>query len=107
MLFNSYAFILVFLPATLAGLSFADLGARFQGREEVLSVGALLGLAWLAPNTQEIMSRFSPALDMIDERKRSHLLWRPSIGWAVVIAVLTLIPLLQLTRISEFLYYQF
>jgi len=36
-----------------------------------------------------------------------RLLWRPSKAWAVFVAVLTAAGLLSLSRVSEFLYYQF
>jgi alginate O-acetyltransferase complex protein AlgI len=92
------------IPA-LAGLTFADLGATFHGREELQIIAILLALAWLAPNTQELMRRFAPALG--ESGASSRLVWKPSFGWALTIAVLTVIPLLRLNRISEFLYYQF
>jgi hypothetical protein len=33
--------------------------------------------------------------------------WQPSMAWSFFIAVLTLISLLNLTQVSEFLYFQF
>ena len=82
-----------------------DEGNLYHGREELQTLAVLLALAWLAPNTQELMQRFAPALNAVGTGGR--LLWRPSLGWALAIAVLSAIPLLQLNRVSEFLYYQF
>jgi D-alanyl-lipoteichoic acid acyltransferase DltB (MBOAT superfamily) len=90
----------------LSGLPYADLATTFHGREELQTLAALLALAWLAPNTQELMRRFAPALNAVGDAG-GRLLWRPSLGWALAIAALTAIPLLQLNRVSEFLYYQF
>jgi hypothetical protein len=36
-----------------------------------------------------------------------RLSWRPTPGWAAIVATLTACGLLSLTRVSEFLYYQF
>jgi hypothetical protein len=68
---------------------------------------ALLPLVMLAPNTQEILGRFQPALNFHDGRRLARLSWRPTPGWAAIVATLTACGLLSLTRVSEFLYYQF
>ena len=69
---------------------------------------ALLPIALFAPNTQQLLGRFQPALDFREEAPRSaRLLWRPSGAWAAFIAVITAAGLLSLSRVSEFLYYQF
>lgn len=69
------------------------------------------GIAFLAPNTQQIMRRFSPALDFgsapTDGWTASWLQWRPSRRWAFYIAAITVASLLALNRPSEFLYFQF
>ena len=68
----------------------------------------LLPIVLFAPNTQQLLGRFQPALDFVREAPQSaHLLWRPSGAWAAFVAVLTVAGLLSLSRISEFLYYQF
>lgn len=68
---------------------------------------ALLLVARLAPNTQEIMARYEPALEVGAERATRHLAWRPTPGWAVATAVVAVGGTLALTRVSEFLYFQF
>ena len=68
---------------------------------------ALLPLVMLAPNTQEILGRFQPALNFHDGRRSVLLSWQPTPGWAAFVATLTACGLLSLTRVSEFLYYQF
>jgi D-alanyl-lipoteichoic acid acyltransferase DltB (MBOAT superfamily) len=68
----------------------------------------LLPIVMLAPNTQQLLGRFQPALDFVRGAPQSaRLLWRPSGAWAAFVAVLTAAGLLSLSRISEFLYYQF
>ena len=71
----------------------------------------LLGVAlatFLLPNTNEIFARFDPVLGMEskDLLRRSSL---RSLDWkvAMVVSLALFVALLQLTRVSPFLYYQF
>lgn len=68
----------------------------------------LLAVAWFAPNTQQIMARFNPALliprDMVAARR---LAWRPTVTVALLTAALAFASIVNLHRQSEFLYFQF
>ena len=68
----------------------------------------LLSIAWFAPNTQQIMARFNPALliprDMVAARK---LAWRPTVALGLIAAVIAFASIVNLHRQSEFLYFQF
>jgi hypothetical protein len=70
-------------------------------------------IAFLLPNTQELVHRFDPALDFnpaAQTPKRGmayRLTWMPSRLWAVFLGSLTVISLLSLNRPNEFLYFQF
>jgi hypothetical protein len=86
-----------------------DVG-HFEPIKEPLWILALLALVWLAPNTQEIMRRFRPALGMDPQQHTPalvHLEWKPTLGWAVVVGALALWAVSSLTRVSTFLYFQF
>ena len=74
---------------------------------QYLWIVALLPVVMFAPNTQEILGRFQPALNFHDTRERVRLSWCPTPGWAAIVATVTACGLLSLTRVSEFLYYQF
>jgi hypothetical protein len=68
----------------------------------------LLGVAWMAPNTQEIMGRFEPAIALPRDLKPARwLAWRPTALAAVVVAVMGLVAVFNLHQKSEFLYFQF
>jgi alginate O-acetyltransferase complex protein AlgI len=68
----------------------------------------LIPIALFAPNTQQLLARFQPALDYRGgPLLQAHLLWRPTAAWAALIAMLTAAGLLSLSKVSEFLYYQF
>ena len=117
------------LPAGLAfalrpfhGLT-AVLGITFVGSsggefaKSILWIAAALALALFAPNTQELMRNYAPVLDMPDApqlaaaaRDRRALTvapWFPSPAWAAATAALAFFGTISITRVSEFLYWQF
>jgi D-alanyl-lipoteichoic acid acyltransferase DltB (MBOAT superfamily) len=63
----------------------------FKGIEEVAHLFLLLILVWYFPNTQQFM--------------KSQ--WKPSLIWAISLTTLSIYTILNLTRMSEFLYFQF
>ena len=82
-----------------------------------LWVAALLGIALLAPNTNQIMRGFEPASDRFDLRLLQAIEplgnmtvwveWRPGSGAAFPVAVASVLGFLALSSISEFLYFRF
>lgn len=80
-----------------------------------LWLGLLMAVAFVFPNTQQVMSRFEPALnpyqhpeaDRYSLRVMLPFNWSPSGAWAAVIALLGVLGVLALTSVSEFLYFQF
>ena len=86
-------------------------GGYFYGSDQLIYTALLLCAVWALPNTQEIMYRYRPALERVDFRPRSRLAklftWRPVFGYAGVTALLFVVCLLSLRRVSEFLYFQF
>jgi D-alanyl-lipoteichoic acid acyltransferase DltB (MBOAT superfamily) len=94
--------------AGLAGGSAAPIVDLDVG-EGVRWVIAGLLLVWLCPNTQELLERVRPVLQPRPLATWSLVRWRwrPTRRWAAAVAVLAWICLLQLSRLSEFLYYQF
>ncbi|MCP4146043.1 MAG: MBOAT family protein [bacterium] len=72
----------------------------------------VLGLVcWFMPNPVRMMSRFRPALDIgtgfYDRVKTRFPEWQPNRRWAVVVAVLAVLAITHMARVSEFIYYQF
>ena len=65
-------------------------------------------IAFLAPNSQEILHRFRPALrTQTFDYPVFRLTWRPRTVWAVAIGVAGAAAFLSLSNPSEFLYFQF
>jgi alginate O-acetyltransferase complex protein AlgI len=102
----------------LANLGFSSyLGGGSQFICTWLWIAILLAVVVAMPNTQQIMTRFEPVLKsyVSDERneilpmKRLHsaLCWRPSGNWAVASGVIAALGVFAMSRISEFLYFQF
>jgi D-alanyl-lipoteichoic acid acyltransferase DltB (MBOAT superfamily) len=87
----------------------------FEDDNRLLWVGGLLAGVFLLPNTQELMSRYKPALEYLRRfkspfaqvRRHAALVWRPTPIWAAVIAAMSLAAFTQLSRVSEFIYYRF
>jgi len=96
------------IASTLAahGVAFT-LGGGAQFVTTWAWIVVLLPIVFLAPNTQEIMARFEPALGFRGERLPVRLLWRPTRNWAFASGVLAAVGVLALTHHSEFIYFQF
>jgi D-alanyl-lipoteichoic acid acyltransferase DltB (MBOAT superfamily) len=106
------------VPAALAPLANVGFGGMFPNDLVDASVAfrwiaALALIAWFAPNTQELMGRYRPALGFLGGESVASryrwLLWRPSYGWSLVVAVLSAIALMNMWigDNAEFLYFQF
>lgn len=88
-------------------VTFADMGATFAGHRQIMLTSLCLAIVWLLPNTQEIMVNFEPGLNTTGKGTGAWWQWRPTPAWALVMAILTLVPMVSLNQVSEFLYYQF
>lgn len=87
------------------GIHIGSLPVLFDDFEGVW-ITALWVLAWVAPNTQQIMSAFKPALEEISEPAH-YFSWEPSRAFAWLIGFVFVVSLFSMNRISEFLYFQF
>ncbi len=72
-----------------------------------LWIGALFAIAVLAPNSQQIVGRYRPALGAEPLRAARRLAWGPSPRWALAIGLVAAGGTLALSQVSEFLYFQF
>lgn len=98
---------------TTLGVSFQTLNARIMDTGFTLDAFKWLFylgiIIWFMPNTQQIMSKHFPALTPYhgDRHYISIIIWKPTIPWAITISILAIIGLASITKVSEFLYYQF
>ena len=96
-----------------AGQWLAALGVRFGDTHDLVGGGLvnwisiLLLVVWFAPNTQQLLAVYRPALVLPDDTPPARWAWRPSPVFALLVAGLALIAIFNLHRQSEFLYFQF
>jgi len=98
-----------------SGSLLEHLGVAFENSIYLDTTGALflivlLSICWGLPNTQELMSGFRPTLPFqLRTRIPQRLLmqWRPTAAWGLVIGAMAVAGVASLSRVSEFLYYQF
>ena len=67
-------------------------------------------LVWLAPETADLFrlnDDGEPSPADPDRPERAWRRWAPSVPWAVATGLLLLVAILNMTRITEFIYYQF
>jgi D-alanyl-lipoteichoic acid acyltransferase DltB (MBOAT superfamily) len=74
-------------------------------------IAVLLAIIWFMPNTQQFMRDFEPAFDTYRGKLEALSPARPRFAlttkWAVMMGLLLTITIGSLTRVSEFLYFQF
>ena len=76
-------------------------------RTALLQIALLFAIVWFAPNTQQIMSRYEPALGRAIVNPYRRLIWHPATGWALAAGTLGALGILALGGTTEFLYFQF
>ena len=106
------AFAIVGGMLGLRGLGLGALGALSR---PAAWAPALLAWVWFLPTSQDMVAAFLPVLDGESResgdggsrRLRQALSWRPSLRWALWFGAVTVVGLSYLTRVHEFVYYQF
>lgn len=106
---ESVAAALVLLRGMIGLNGLGGVDGYFRGGPEIgiLAISALI--VWLAPNVQQMMSAYRPALETYAQHGISArcLRWQPHSAWAVMIAILGAVAFINITGLSEFLYFQF
>jgi hypothetical protein len=105
------------LGAFQGGLQFAGIGSEslWSAREFLSMLGwtmLLLFFVLVLPNTLQVLASYEPALASKLRSGDSSLLvrafqWNASPVWAVMVAVIAVMTIMQLGGPSEFLYWQF
>lgn len=88
------------------GVAFGPSNNLIMG-DAIVCICISLCIAWFAPNTQQLMASFKPALDCPENHQVKPLLWSPSLPWAFCIFCLGFSSLVMLSDQSPFLYFQF
>ena len=67
-------------------------------------------IVWALPNTQQILARYKPSLQLSPSDLRPaafDIAWRPSMRWSLTMGAVFLLTLMKLENTSTFLYFQF
>lgn len=87
------------------------LGSFSLGRELLLWLVVMSPIVWFLPNTQQIMQQYKPALKTypgeIKQVGFPFMQWQPKVSWAIAIGGSAVISILYMSRINEFIYFQF
>ena len=83
--------------------------STFSGEKQCAVIFLGLLIAWCFPNSQQIMARFQPGLDMplVEKDKEKYWQWYPSGIWMFIGIVAAIVSILTLTEVSTFIYFQF
>lgn len=100
------------LTALFHNISLSSTLFNFEQLKHLLALLFITGLiVFLGPNTQQLLNKYNPALETypgeIEPYLFKKLYWAPNVFTAAICAILTLLSLLSLGHISEFLYYKF
>lgn len=91
-------------PFQNMGLNVIALGEYHGTPLAIILVSAVV--AWMLPNTRQLFPDIS-----LDQHglmnKASYFCWKPNVLWLIVVFACFLMSLWNMSRISEFLYYQF
>jgi hypothetical protein len=86
--------------------------------EATKMVVLFLVVVWVFPNSHEVLARHAPALEYAKDPPRVNLAptprrlgrfltWQPNLLWALALAGLMVAGVLNLSRPTEFIYWQF
>ncbi|HEY5762646.1 MAG TPA: MBOAT family protein [Rhodocyclaceae bacterium] len=102
---------LAILQAMAGGNGFAG-GDFAVFTQAYLSPSRLLGalilcaiITWGFPNSQQLLAEHRPALETV--RSPSRIRWQPSARWLAICAATLYVALIEMGKVSEFLYFQF
>lgn len=73
-----------------------------------LTLAAVIALG--LPNTQELMSKYRPALNFVGRKTGPALLalrWRPNLGWGMAFVAMMILGIFAIAEPTEFLYFEF
>jgi D-alanyl-lipoteichoic acid acyltransferase DltB (MBOAT superfamily) len=102
----------------LHGLTFGTEGLNLNLREATKMGVLFLVVVWVFPNSHELLAAHTPALEYAQDPPRVNLAptprwlsrlltWQPNLLWALLLAALMVAGILNLSRPSDFIYWQF
>ena len=104
--------------AGLHGFGFNAGGLNVNLTEATKMVVIFLAVVWFFPNSHELLAAHKPALEYAQDPPKVPLAptprwlgrlltWQPNLWWALLLALLMVCGILNLSRPTEFIYWQF
>jgi len=81
-----------------------------SAKDFVLYATLYFAIIFLLPNTQQLFGKFEPSLEPEHREPLTWLesiRWKPDVIWALVCAAMFVAALLSMSKVSEFIYFQF
>ncbi len=88
----------------------APLSSYHPAKTALLPLLLGFSIVWLCPNTQQILARFKPALELAPSdihEGRLRVGWKPNFAWSAVLGLLFFAVLVKMENPTSFLYFQF
>jgi alginate O-acetyltransferase complex protein AlgI len=84
-------------------------GTGFRGSDifHAAFVCGLFVVVWIMPNSLQMLDRYEPTLSRLASTSLIKLEWRPNVAWGIVFGLVATLALLEITGMSEFLYFRF
>ena len=99
------------LPSTTSGSLLGFLhatGLHGEGILHLAFVCALFLIVWTMPDSLQLMNRYQPTLSRLPSLTSPiPLEWRPNLAWGIAFGLVATIALLEITGMTEFLYFRF
>jgi hypothetical protein len=82
-------------------------------RELVLWILFMLVIVTTLPNVRQIMCKYGPTYEIYKgkvisyKNKYKYFKWNPNIYWAIFTSIIFFMSVSSMTKVSEFLYFQF
>lgn len=92
------------------GTSPANAASLTAGWEQVAYLAGAAFIAFALPNTQELLSRYRPALHFDPAHARFSVYrfyWRPNAAWGLAFVAMLVLGVFAMTEPTEFLYFEF
>jgi alginate O-acetyltransferase complex protein AlgI len=73
----------------------------------MITLLALYGVIWTMPNSLQIFHNYAPTLSKLTSKSLIDFAWKPTMAWALVTASVAVVGLLEVTEVTEFIYFRF
>jgi D-alanyl-lipoteichoic acid acyltransferase DltB (MBOAT superfamily) len=70
-------------------------------------LGVLFMVVWTMPNSLQILRLYEPTLSKLRSTSLVQFAWRPTLAWSLATAVVAFVALLEITGVTEFIYFRF